>query len=512
MLPQVGASKQLRPSAAAERRFPIWAIVAVLASCGTFVSLQQTLIIPMLVDLPKIFNTTPANTSWLVTATLLTSAIAMPVISRLADMYGKRQMLLLCVVLITVGSVIGALFTSLPLVILARSLQGFSTAMIPVGISIMRDELPKERVVSAVALMSATLGIGGAIGLPLGGVLYSKFGYHSIFWLSAIVGALMFVLILVVVSESLIKTPAKFDVVGSVIISVALLCVLLAVSQGSSWGWGSARVLGLFAGFVVLMIVWVPLELRTSAPLIDLRTSARKPVLLTNLATVLVGFSMFAQMLAVIQLLTLPTSTGYGFGLSPVQAGLTLLPGGALMVILAPVSAKITNRFGARTTLFVGAMVMAAGYVALVFSLGNLITIIIAGAAVNAGIALAYAAMPTLIMDAVPITETASANGLNALLRSVGTSSSSASVAAIMSAMSVGAGTLLVPTLGAFQTIFVISAVSAVGGALFAMLLPRRESSPDSFDPGAQYDTEHARHERAMHDGGVAAGLVAAKS
>ncbi len=475
-----------------------------LSVCGTFVSLQQTLIIPIIGDLPKLFHTTPSNASWLITATLLTSAVAMPTVSRLADMYGKRRMMVICLILIIVGSLLGAVGTSLPLVIVARALQGFSTALIPVGISIMRDELPKEKVPAAVALMSATLGIGGAIGLPLGGFLYAQSSYHSLFWLSAATGVLLLIAILKLVTESLIKTPGRFDVLGALIISIALTCFLLAVSKGGSWGWGSASVLGLFAAFVVLLALWVPYQLKIREPLIDLRTSARRPVLITNIATVLIGFAMFGQMLAVTQLLTMPTASGYGYGFSPMQAGLAMLPGGMLMVFLAPVSATITNRFGAKTTLLTGAVIMGLGYIGLVFMIGTLFTLILGTILVSAGLALAYAAMPTLIMRAVPMTETASANGLNALLRSVGTSSASAAVAAVLAGMTMTVGGIAMPAVGAFKFIFWISAISALVGASIGAFLPKhRADLEESFDPGAEYDTHEIQIERAQHGGAV---------
>jgi MFS family permease len=163
------------------RLLPAWAITAVLSLSGTVVALMQTLVVPLLPDFPRILGVTGDDTSWLVTATLLTSAVATPIVSRSADMYGKQKMMLLCLALMVAGSVIAAVGGSFFWIIVGRALQGFSSALIPVGISIMRDELPKEKIGSAVALMSATLGIGSALGLPLAGILYEAFGWHSIF-------------------------------------------------------------------------------------------------------------------------------------------------------------------------------------------------------------------------------------------------------------------------------------------------------------------------------------------
>lgn len=470
-------------------------IIVVLSLCGLSVSLQQTSLVPALADLHHTLNTTPENASWVITITLLTSAVSMPIISRLADMFGKRKMLMLCLVFVTLGSVVGAIGGSLVTVLIGRGLQGLSFAIVPVGISVMRDLLPKEKIGAAVGLMSATMGIGGAIGLPLGGFVYGEFGVSMVFVLSAVVGLVLIVLIFVVVEESTIRSPGRVDYVGSLLLSAALLALLLAISKGSTWGWGNALTIALFLASAVVMSLWVPFELRRSEPLVDLRTMARRPVMVTNIATILIGFSMFGQMLGAIQMLTLPEGPGAGFGMSPVEAGLFLLPSGALMVVLAPVSAVISHRYGAKITLISGGSLIVVGYILMILSGQSLAWLMTAICFSSAGVALAYAALPTLIMRAVPVTETASANGLNALLRSIGTSCSSAVVAMILAADVVNDAGTEVPTDHAFRLIFAVSAVAAACGTLVAFTLPRHRaelSDEEAFtaveDPGAVFD------------------------
>lgn len=458
-------------------RRPTGVIVAVLALCGTAVALQQTMVVPLLPEFPSILGVSADDASWLVTATLLTSAVATPVMSRLADMVGKRLMMLVCMVAMTAGSVLAALSSAFPLVIAGRALQGFAAALIPIGISIMRDELPRERVSSAVALMSATLGIGGALGLPLAGIVSESLGWHANFWLSAIVGVVLLVAILVVIPESRVRTGGSFDYLGALLLSIALTGLLLVISKGSAWGWRSEPVIVLFLIAVGALTAWVPFELRVGQPLVDLRTSARRPVLLTNIASVLLGFAMFANLLLTTQELQIPTITGYGFGLPIITAGLLMVPSGLAMVIFAPVSGGMINRFGGRITLITGGLVMALAYVARVFLSGNLTAVVIGSTLVSIGTAIAYAAMPTLIMASVPITETASANGLNTLLRAIGTSTSSAAVAAILGTVTITVGTLTAPSAQAFQDVFWIAAAAALLGCVVAWFIPRRSAA-----------------------------------
>ncbi|AXH95205.1 MFS transporter [Ornithinimicrobium avium] len=449
-------------------------VIAVLALCGTLVSLQQTLVLPLLPDFPQILGTTSDNASWLVTVTLLAAAVGTPIISRLADMWGKRLMLVVCMWAVILGSLISALSSTLGVVILGRGLAGLGACLVPVGISIMRDHLPAERVGSGVALMSATLGIGGAVGIPLAGVIYQAWDWHSLFYVSGGFAVVMLLAVLRVVPESTVKTRGRFDYVGAGLLSVALTCFLLAVSKAGSWGWTAPLTLALLAVAALVLAAWVPWELRTGQPLVDIRTSMRRTVLLTNAASVLVGFAMFANFLTAVQQVQMPVATGYGFGLSVVATGLWMLPSGIAMVLMSPVSAALIRRTGPRSVLIGGAVLMAVGFISRSLLHGSVLQVMATSGIASVGTAMAFAAMPTLIMRAVPITETASANGLNTLLRSIGTSSASAVVAAVFAASVITTGAAAgAPTLTAYQTVFWAGAAAALGGALIATFIRR---------------------------------------
>ncbi|MGX9901371.1 MFS transporter [Arthrobacter sp. SA17] len=450
-----------------------FAITSVLALSGTLVALMHTLVVPLLPDFPGFLGVTSDDASWLVTSTLLASAVATPIVSRSADMYGKRKMMVVCLAIMVAGSVVAAIGGSFVWLIIGRTLQGFATALIPVGISIMRDELPKEKMGSAVALMSATLGIGGAMGLPLAGVLYQSLGWASIFWVSAAAGMLLLVAVVVVVPESKVRTPGRFDYAGALGLSPALAALLLAISKGGSWGWGSEPVLLLFFTAAILLAIWVPFELKVSQPMVDLRTSARRPVLMTNVASLLIGFAMFANMLLTTQQLQLPASTGYGFELSVIAAGLCMVPSGLAMVVFAPISGSIIRVFGGKTALMAGAIIMIVGYVGRVYLYDSIAWVIIGSTVISVGTAVAYASMPTLIMGAVPITETASANGLNSLVRSIGTSTSSAAVAAVLTSVTMTIGAERLPAFDAFTDVFWMAALASSASILAAVFIPR---------------------------------------
>ncbi|GAB2932989.1 MFS transporter [Streptomyces mayteni] len=453
-------------------------VVAVLSGAGITASLMQALIVPLIPELPALLGTSASNASWAITATLLAAAVATPVVGRLGDLYGKRRMLLVSLGLLIAGSVVAALADTLAPMVAGRALQGASMGIIPLGISVMRDVLPADRLGASIALMSASLGIGGALGLPAAAAVAQNADWHVLFWGSAALGALVTVLVVFLVPESETRVGGRFDVVGAVGLSAGLVALLLPVSKGGDWGWGSASTLGLFAASAVLLVLWGLWELRIASPLVDLRATARRQVLVTNLATVMVGLAMFAMMLVPVQLLQLPEETGFGLGLSMVEAGLWLAPTGLVMMLVSPLSARLSAARGPKVSLLAGTLVMAVGYLAAFALTGSTWGVLLFTSVVSAGVALAYAAMPALIMGAVPRSETAVANGLNTLMRSIGTSTSSAVVGVVLAhqttLLATPAGPVTLPSEAGFHTTFAFGAGAALLAALVVLAIPGR--------------------------------------
>lgn len=452
-------------------------LVPVLCLCGTTVTLQQATVVPLLPELPRLLGISVEDASWVLTATLLASAVATPVLARLADMVGKRRIMLACLIMMTLGSALAALDLGFPAMIAGRALQGSAAALVPVGISILREELPGTRLAPAVTMISATLGFGSALGLPLAGVLYEFLGWQSIFWSAATAGIVLIALTPLVMPKSRVRTPGRFDYGGAILLSIALTAALLVLTKGGTWGWTSAPTLIASATAVVGLAVWVPVELKVREPMLDLRTSARRPVLLTNAVAVLVGYSMYSNLLSTTQQLQMPEAAGYGFGLSVMAAGLCMVPTGLAMMMISPVSALGTRRYGAKSALIIGALVSAAGYTGRLFMTEELWMVMVGAAVIGTGNAIAYAAMPTLIMGSVPITVTAAANGLNAVLRIIGTTVGSAAVAVLLASTTLTLNGTEQPSFRAFENVFWIAAAAALTAAVLASFLPRRRTA-----------------------------------
>jgi len=451
------------------------AVVAVLALAGIVVSLMQTLVIPIVPELPTLLHASASNTAWAVTATLLAAAVATPVVGRLGDMIGKRRMLLVSIVLLVSGSVVCALADSLVPMIVGRTLQGLAAAVVPLGISIMRDALPAERLAGSTALMSASLGVGGALGLPAAAFIADKWDWHILFWTSGALGAVAFLLVLLIVPESKVRTGGRFDLVGSLGLSAGLVSLLLTVSKGGDWGWTSGTTLGLGTAAVVILLAWGWWELKAKQPLVDLRTTAKPQVLFTNLASVALGFSMFAMSLVLPQLLQLPTQTGYGLGKSMLAVGLVLAPQGLVMMVMSAASAKLTQAKGPKVTLMIGALIVSAGYGLNILLMSEVWHLILVSCVIGAGIGFTYGALPALIMGAVDPSQTGAANSLNTLMRSLGTSFASALAGVILAQMTTDFGGHALPSENGFKVVMAIGAGAALLAFLVASFIPRRQ-------------------------------------
>ncbi|WP_328526476.1 MFS transporter [Kribbella sp. NBC_00359] len=457
-------------------------ILAALAFCGVLVSISQTIVVPLLPELPRITNSSAADVSWLITVTLLTGAVFTPLLGRAGDMYGKRRVLLIALASMVIGSLLCASSNDLPVLIAGRAFQGAAIAVVPLGISILRDELPPRRVIPSIAIMSSTLGVGAAFGIPAATLVVQYANWHTMFWITLGLGLLDIVLVLLIVPESAVRTSGRFDVIGAIGLSAFLVCLLLAVSKGSSWG--TAEIVGLYVAAALIVPLWGWYELRTTSPLVDLRVSARPAVLFTNLAALLIGFSFYANSLSTAQLVQEPTWTGYGLGESIVVSGLCLLPGGVAMVLLSPVSARISAARGPRFTLAIASVLMAAGYVVRLFTSGSIAGIVAGATVVSAGTAVAYSALPALIMHAVPVTETAAANGLNTLMRTIGSAICSTIVAIVLAGVTISRAGQVAPALSAYLIVFVIAGLAAVVAAGLVLLIPARRPAPVPVEVG----------------------------
>lgn len=441
------------------------------------VSLAQSLLIPVIGELPADLGTSASTVSWLLTSTLLVGAVAVPIMGRLGDMFGKRLLLLVAIGSLVLGSVLTAVTSNIALLIAGRAIQGASTAAIPLGISLLAGLLPRERVGSAVALISAMLGVGGALGLPLAGLVAEHADFHALFWITAGVGLAAFVGILTIVPESPDRSGGRVDLVGAALLAAGLVALLLPLSQGSDWGWDSGRVWGLLALSAVLLAVFVWSQTRIAQPLVDLNALRRRPVILANLASILFGFALFASFIGTASYVEAPEATGYGFGSSLLVGGLVMLPSGLMMLLLAPVAATLIGTRGGPQTLALGAVVVALGFLLRITIHAELWHVIVGSTVIGMGTGIGYAALPSIINANTPPHELAAANGLNSLFRSLGSSLASAIGGSVLAGSVVVLGDFALPSLTAYRELFALCGIAALLAAIVALAIPHQRQA-----------------------------------
>lgn len=476
------------PSSSAEAPVAANPIVSVVVLClgGLMAALTQTMVIPIQSELPQLLSTSPDNASWVITITLVCAAVAMPVAGRLADLFGKQRIIVVSAAILLVGSAVAALSDTLVPMLVGRGLQGLAMGFIPVGISLIREITPPHVTNTAVAAMSATLGVGGAIGLPLSAWIADGSDWHNLFWVGTGAAAVIVVAVLVFVPHVHDAHGGRLDVPGVVLLALGLVTFLVGISKGNAWGWSDPATIGCIVGGLLVLVLFGLFELRQAEPLVDLRTTASLPILFTNLAAVAIGFGMMAQSIVVPQLLEMPEFTGYGLGQSILAAGLWMAPGGLMMLVFAPVSAGLITNLGAKKTLMTGATVLGFGYVVALFLMDAPWQLLIASCIASAGVGIGYAAMPTLVLDNAPAAEAGAAVGLNGLSRSVGTTIASAVMATIltssMKTFDTPAGPVQAPTEGVFTACFLVGALAAFVGVGIAAFIPRKQDAT-SVDP-----------------------------
>jgi EmrB/QacA subfamily drug resistance transporter len=455
--------------------------LAILTMAGTAFALQQTMVFPALSTFQHEFHTTPAWATWVLTAFLLTASVATPLLGKLGDQHGKERMLVVALSIFLLGTIGGAFAWNIGSLIAFRALAGAGGAVFPLSFGIIRDEFPPEKVKVGIGLLSAVFGVGGGFGIVLSGLIVDHLSWRWLFVAGAIPVAATIVLVHRYVPESPIKSRTRLDIPGAILLAGALVSLLVALTEGESWGWSSAPFLSLIAASAILLATWIATELRVAEPMVDMRMMSRRPVLLTNTTALIAGFAMFGSFVLVPQFVSTPETSGYGFGASPTLAGLYLVPASATMLFAGPVAGVLGRRYGSKWPLAVGMALVAVAALGLARLHDQPSHVIVAMVLLGAGVAAAFAAMAALITESVRPTETGVATGMNTVMRTVGGVIGGQIGAAILTSYTVGETGL--PDEQAYTIAFTLSAVAAAvasGVAVFitAPLRARRRPQP----------------------------------
>lgn len=442
-------------------------VVIALSVAASTASIQQSAVIPLLPRLQESLHASVSAVSWALTISLLCGAVATPLFSRLGDMYGRRRMLLLTLGLLVVGSLVAAVSTSITVLMVGRVLQGISAATVPLAIGAVRDLLPREKMTTGIGVLSATMGIGVGLGMIISGLIaeYTS-GYRIVFWLITGLSVLATALTAWVVRDVTPPVGGRPDVPGAVTLTAALIALLLGMSKGKDWGWTSGSVVGLLVAAVVLLAVWIAIERRSPAPLVDVAMLAHRGTIGASLASFLLGFALYAGFTLLPSYVQTPSEVGYGFDASVLMAGVYLLPTTALLIVISPLAGRFVRKTSAATMVATGSAVAALSNVWLIVRHDHAYDIYVATALLGIGVGLSFAALGTMAVEHVDPSKTAVASAINALVRLIGGSIASSVTAVLLSSDTIKGSN--VPTAHAYQVSFTVAAVSVGLAAVFA--------------------------------------------
>jgi EmrB/QacA subfamily drug resistance transporter len=461
-------------------------------------ALLQSLVTPVLPTIQHDLHTTQSTVTWVLTAYLLSASIFTPILGRVGDMVGKERMLVATLSALSLGSVLAGLSHSIGLLILARAIQGIGGAVLPLAFGIIRDEFPAAKVATGVGIVAAMAAVGGGAGIVLAGPIVTHLDYHWLFWIPLIITVIAAVAAQLFVPESPVRTPGRISWLAAVLLSGWLVALLLGVSEAPSWGWGSARVIGLIALAIVIGVSWVVVELHSRDPLIDMHMMRVPAVWTNNLVAFLFGVGMYSVMAFLPEFLQTPKSAGYGFGASIIQSGIFLLPLTVTMFVFGLLSGRIARAIGSKSAVIIGSVFSCMAYLTLAFAHTQAWEIYAASTLLGVGLGLAFSAMSNLIVQAVPPGQTGVASGMNANIRTIGGAIGAAVMSSIVTSVLLSSG---LPAASGYTRGFAFLAVVTIVAVVAATFIPT-DGSPEA----APEDHPHLEHaELALVAGGTIA-------
>ncbi|MFI8237267.1 MFS transporter [Streptomyces sp. NPDC085866] len=447
---------------------------AVLATGAGVFAMLQSLVAPALPTVQHALHTSQSTATWVMTAYLLSASVFTPILGRVGDLVGKKRTLVAVLVAVLAGCLVAALAPNIGVLIVARVVQGAGGALFPLSFGIIRDEFAASQVSGSISNLSAVIAAGGGVGMVAAGPIVSALDYRWLFWIPVAVVAATVLIALRYIPESPDKGQGKVSWLGAALLSAWLVALLLPLSQAGQWGWGSPKVLGLFAAAVLLFALWLTTESRSRSPLIDLRVMRLPAVWTTNAAALLFGAGMYAIWSFLPGFVQTPTVAGYGFGASVTESGLLMLPMLVAMFLSGVLSGRLEPRVGAKALLTAGAALgaLACGFLTLWHDAQWQIAVV--AGLFGLGIGLAYASMANLIVGSVPPEQTGAATGMNANIRTIGGSIGAALTSVLVTAHLQPSG---LPQASGYTQGWALLALLCLAATGAALLVPVRRAA-----------------------------------
>ena len=475
----ISSDPNARTAETFDRRYT-WKVMAIMAVLVMTVMYIEGMLTPSLPSIAGDFGVSVSQVSLVLSVYLVTGVALSPIAGKLGDIYGKKRVLTAILVIYAVAVSVTGFSPTFEFMVASRTIQGVGLTVFPLGMSLVREEFPREMVPRAQGILSGLFGAGFAVSLPLGSFVSNAFGwrftYHSAIPLVAGITLAAFLLL----RESPYRRPKGYvDYAGAASLAVALAMVVLGLSQGPVWGWSSVPVLALLLGGGLLLIPTALIELyqhrQGREVILDARLLRKRNVLVTNLVLVVGGFGMFLAFQALTFRLEYPAPVG--FGESIFQTGLSFVAFAAPMLIFAPLASLLVTRLGTKPLTIAGCAIGSLGFY--LATMANTVPQLLECMfVIGAGLAVMNSAVINLLALTVEPRDMGLATSLNSVFRNVGSSVGAPLAGSLMSTYTVVAYGHVFPSDDAFRYAYLIAGfafVLAAGIALFAReILGRR--------------------------------------
>lgn len=455
-----------------------WKVLAILSTIAVMAVYAETMLLPAIPDLIEEFRIDYSTSSWILSSFLIVGAISVPVVGRLSDMYGRKKMLLIVMIVYAAGVLAGGFTTDIYTMVAARSVQGIGISFFPIVFSIVRDQFPRDKLAIAQGTLISMFAFGGVIGLLAGGTIINEFGWRATFYPIAPIA-----IVLAAVIAKTIRVAEqqgekqRLDLAGTAALAATITLLLSGLTfiqssssiEGGGGGAGAGTVMAsvFFAAGLASLAAFVIIELRSQAPLVDLRLMSHRPILLSNVIAIIIGVAMFAVFQTVPVLVRSPEPSGFG-GTAADAAGVQL-PFSIVALAFGPTSGYIISRMGSPRVAVAGAAIALAGFAFMLLYHADALQVAAGLAVIATGLSLTDVGQINMNTVATPARFAGVSFGMNTLFRLVGASVGPAVAGMLMQANQMTIDGLMFPSPGSYSAIFV--AAAALAAAMLAMTL-----------------------------------------
>lgn len=504
-----------------------WKVLAVLSCIATMVMYAETMLIPAIPDLIKEFHVSYSMSSWILTAYLISGAVMTPIAGKLSDIYGKKKILLIIMVIYAVGVSTAGFATNIYFMIFARAIQGIGMSMFPIAFGIIRDQFPREKISIGQGVITSMFASGAVIGLSVGGFIIQDYGWRATFFTIIPIAIALLLIIRHFIhvnqdeqkeydqgkhqqqqshvtskdSQKNIdnaksnndKSANQIDIKGALLLAVAITSFLLVLtfieasgSSNSTTSIGntydnddnntSIPIVAFLIIGIISLLLFIIIERRSKHPLVDFRLMLNKAILPANLIIMIVGMSMFMVFQTIPILVRNPEPIG--FGENAISTGKVQLPFAIILLIFGPTSGFIISKLGSLKPIIAGTIITAIGFFSLLILHSTEFLVSINLAILSTGLSLTSVGAMNVIILSTPKQFSGISLGMSSLMRIVGASIGPALAGMFMqthqSILNINGVAQYFPSTISFNLIFLSATILSIASIALAILLRQK--------------------------------------